>query len=188
MAQSASAAERQRREAHQQRAYEIQFAGGVEGAIKWTIGGALACVVGHYTWPVFARQTLGLKAFITSSATMCGLVIGADDHLLRFEHGMRAEENELRRQARNALALEGKIASETEIRKWRERREKQMALDKEKEAAVVGMSSVQETPIAPAAAGSGATGKVVEELKGSAVPPPAQPAPLTSLSSEGEKA
>lgn len=44
-----------------------------------------------------------------------------DDYLLRYESGMRKAENDIRRQARNALAREGIIATEGEIRKWREK-------------------------------------------------------------------
>lgn len=98
-------------------------------------------LIGHYTWPTFRRQTLGLKAFITSSATICGLVIGADNHLLKHEHGFREAENEIRRKARNSLALEGKIASESEIRKWREKYEKEMSQAKEKETELLGLGS-----------------------------------------------
>jgi hypothetical protein len=43
-----------------------------------------------------------------------------DDYLLRYESGMRKAENDIRRQARNALAREGIIATEGEIRKWRD--------------------------------------------------------------------
>lgn len=44
-----------------------------------------------------------------------------DDYLLRYESGMRKAENDIRRQARNALAREGIIATEGEIRKWRDK-------------------------------------------------------------------
>ncbi len=47
----------------------------------------------------------------------------SDNHLLKYESSLRASENDLRRQARNELALEGRIATEGEIRRWRERRE-----------------------------------------------------------------
>ncbi|WVO13732.1 hypothetical protein L204_101354 [Cryptococcus depauperatus] len=141
--QRASIAEKRRREEHAQRAYDVQFTGGLQGAIKWTIFGAVACVVGHYTFPGFQRQTLGLKAFLTSSATIIGLVLGADDHLLRFEHAHRMEENETRRKARNALALEGKIASEGEIRRWREGYERKLAEDREREKRSLGFETAE---------------------------------------------
>jgi hypothetical protein len=44
-----------------------------------------------------------------------------DDYLLRYESRMRKAENDIRRQARNALAREGIIATEGEIRKWRDK-------------------------------------------------------------------
>ncbi|KAK8849474.1 hypothetical protein IAR55_004807 [Kwoniella newhampshirensis] len=130
MPSSASLAEKERREAHQQRAYEIQLAGGMQGAARWTVYGAIACTLGHYAWPGFRRQTLGLKAFLTTSATIFGLVVGADNHLLQYEHGLREAENEIRRQARASLALEGRIATESEIRGWREGNERRKMEEK----------------------------------------------------------
>lgn len=53
------------------------------------------------------------------SASIFGLVIGADNYLLQYESSLRAAENDIRRQARNALAREGRIATEGEIRRWR---------------------------------------------------------------------
>lgn len=41
-----------------------------------------------------------------------------EDNLLRYEAAQRESENALRREARNALALKGIIATEGEIRKW----------------------------------------------------------------------
>ncbi|AAW43551.2 hypothetical protein CNBE1050 [Cryptococcus deneoformans B-3501A] len=162
MAQSASSAEKSRRAAQAQRAYEIQLAGGLQGALRWTVYGAVACLIGHYTWPTFRRQTLGLKAFITSSATICGLVIGADSHLLKHEHGFREAENEIRRKARNSLALEGKIASESEIRKWREKYEKEMSQAKEKETELLGLGSES----ASVDQGANKEGAVLQALQG----------------------
>ncbi|EIW71742.1 hypothetical protein TREMEDRAFT_60656 [Tremella mesenterica DSM 1558] len=104
--------------------YELQLAGGLKGFTRWTCYGAIICAITHFTWPGFRRQTLGLKAFLTSSAGIFGLVIGADENLLKYESGIRAAENEIRRKARNALALEGKIATEGEIRRWRDEQER----------------------------------------------------------------
>jgi hypothetical protein len=42
----------------------------------------------------------------------------ADTHLLEHETTVRRSANDDRRKARNALALQGKIATETEIRRW----------------------------------------------------------------------
>lgn len=46
-----------------------------------------------------------------------------DKYLLEYENTQRRSENDVRRRARNALAREGVIASEGEIRKWRVREE-----------------------------------------------------------------
>jgi hypothetical protein len=51
------------------------------------------------------------------------LVFGAEKYLLRFESEQRDSENDLRRQARNELARQGIIATETEIKKWKGQRD-----------------------------------------------------------------
>ncbi|WVR08279.1 hypothetical protein IAU60_005326 [Kwoniella sp. DSM 27419] len=139
MPHSASLQEKHRREAHQQRAYEIQLAGGMKGAAWWTVYGSVACALAHYSWPTFSRQTLGLKAFLVSSATIFGLVVGADNDLLKYESHLREAENDIRRQARAELAMEGRIASESEIRRWREANDKKIAAVAAKEGVPVGM-------------------------------------------------
>lgn len=76
---------RNRRQVHQQRAvsltqnlltdsqYDIQFEGGIrvsvvtllasaftrssQGAIAWTIGGAVLCSIAHFTWPLFRYRS-----------------------------------------------------------------------------------------------------------------------------------
>ncbi|WWC93051.1 uncharacterized protein L201_008015 [Kwoniella dendrophila CBS 6074] len=141
MPHSATMQEKQRREEHQQRAYEIQLAGGLQGAARWTIYGAIACAIGHFSYPPFARQTLALKGFLVSSASIFGLVIGADNHLLKFESHLREAENDIRRQARSELAQQGKIASETEIRKWREANQEKLKAQADAAAARVTGSS-----------------------------------------------
>ncbi|ORX38728.1 hypothetical protein BD324DRAFT_650072 [Kockovaella imperatae] len=99
---------------------EAQMKGGIEGAIRWTVIAGAACVLGHYTWPFFRRQTLAFKGFITSSATIFGLVVGADNHLLNYEDHIRRAETNIRRRAHLSLIQEGKIPSEAEIAKWRQ--------------------------------------------------------------------
>ncbi|GHJ87082.1 hypothetical protein NliqN6_3484 [Naganishia liquefaciens] len=116
-------ADRGRRLEHQERAYRLQVRGGLEGAVKYTVYGTLLVTLGHLTWPLFRRQTLALKGFIVSSAAVTGLVINADNYLLRYESQQRLTENEVRRRARNELAQRGIIATEGEIRKWRRERE-----------------------------------------------------------------
>lgn len=49
--------------------------------------------------------------------------MGADNYLLKYESQQRYQENELRRKARNDLARQGIIATESEIRRWKQRKE-----------------------------------------------------------------
>jgi hypothetical protein len=56
-------------------------------------------------------------------ATVFGLVLGAENALLAYEADKRLTENAIRKQARLDLARRGLVATETEIRKWREERE-----------------------------------------------------------------
>jgi hypothetical protein len=58
-----------------------------------------------------------------SSASIFGLVIGADNHLLKYEAEFRKSENAARRKAITALAMEGRVASEMEIKNWRQTNE-----------------------------------------------------------------
>lgn len=107
--------------------------------MKFTIFGSLIVGAAHFTWPGFRKQTLALKGFLVSSgmyhrrlwaskagigahepASIFGLVIGADNHLLKYEAEFRKSENAQRRKAINALAMEGRVASEMEIKTWRE--------------------------------------------------------------------
>lgn len=237
-----------------------------QGALRWTLYGAVACAVGHLTWPFFRyefestsgvgellmcgrrRQTWALKGFITSSgefnlilikqkgmdiglrkiASVAGVVIGAgksscsvqpfarlnngclnpnsistqsnlyiniltpipsilhtllcsdqnpanhitiartDDYLLKHEHTVRRSENSLRRQARNELAREGKIATESEIRKWKvAKTERDAESGKEKEGLVrreierMDMEK-RETEVRGAAEGRGVEQRQVE--------------------------
>ncbi|CAD6582558.1 MAG: hypothetical protein TREMPRED_003320 [Tremellales sp. Tagirdzhanova-0007] len=120
-------AENIRRAEQQQKAYDLQWRGAIEGALRWTVYGAIACAAGHFYWPLFRRQTWALKGFITSSASVTGLIVGADNYLVPYEQDVRRVENSIRRQARNDLARQGKIATEGEIRGWREAREKEDA-------------------------------------------------------------
>ena len=50
-------------------------------------------------------------------------MFGAEKYLLRFESQQRETENDMRRQARNDLARQGIIATETEIKKWKGQRD-----------------------------------------------------------------
>jgi hypothetical protein len=82
-------------------------------------------------------------------ASIFGLVIGADNYLLQYESSLRAAENDIRRQARNALAREGRIATEGEIRRWRiENKEILEASTKVKARSVSEGEGVRERPTA----------------------------------------
>ena len=63
---------------------------------------------------------------LKSTATMFGLVVGADSALLAHEADQRIVEERLRREARRDLAREGKLGTEPEIAKWMTRREASM--------------------------------------------------------------
>lgn len=68
-----------------------------------------------------SRQTLALKGFLTSGATIFGFVVGADSVLLNHESQQRSSENLIRNRARAELGRQGIVASESEIEKWKER-------------------------------------------------------------------
>lgn len=75
------------------------------------------------------------------TAAVTGMVINADNYLLRFESQQRLTENDIRRQARNELATRGVIATETEIRKWKAQKEVERVrreAELEQEQAVAG--------------------------------------------------
>ena len=132
--------------------------------------------LGHLTWPLFryvislhrtsayvpyshtfpplgSRQTLALKGFIVSSAAVTGLVINADNYLLRYESQQRLTENDVRRRARNELAARGIIATEGEIRKWRREREREEAqtVSAERAAGVPENVNANDSGTAPSA-------------------------------------
>ncbi|KIJ56554.1 hypothetical protein M422DRAFT_773347 [Sphaerobolus stellatus SS14] len=126
------------------RAHELQVRSGIIGAVKATTYALLLTSLTHYTWPAFRRQTLALKGFIVSSATMFGLVVGADSALLAHESQQRFVEDRLRREARRDLAREGKLGTEPEIAKWMTRREAAMR------EAEQNASSISTSPDLPA--------------------------------------
>lgn len=78
---------------------------------------------------------------------------------MRYEADFRREQNVLRRKAITALALEGKIASESEIRSWRARHEaipvSEGQAAGEGVAATVGAGSASVGATAGAGAGAG---------------------------------
>ncbi|CDZ97974.1 hypothetical protein [Phaffia rhodozyma] len=110
--------ERKVRSEHGEQAYQIQKDAGIRSMITWTIGATVATILAHNTWPFFRKQTLPFKAFLISSATMSGLVIGAEGNLQEFEKNQKKTYNMERRWAKVELAKEGRIATEYEIARW----------------------------------------------------------------------
>ncbi|KAL6306632.1 hypothetical protein BKA93DRAFT_729008, partial [Sparassis latifolia] len=92
------------------------------GAARSTGVGLGLATIGHYTWPLFRRQTLAFKGFVVSIFTIFGLVIGAEHALQSHEAQRRQIESALRKEARLDLARRGLVATETEIAKWKAER------------------------------------------------------------------
>ena len=84
-------------------------------------------------------------------------MIGADDYLLRYESAQRDAENAIRREARNALARKGIIATEGEIRRWKAER-----------AAEIEAADAAAAAAAVAGEGKMVEGAVMEALHASA--------------------
>ncbi|GMK56387.1 hypothetical protein CspeluHIS016_0302270 [Cutaneotrichosporon spelunceum] len=118
-----SGPDRGRRLEHQKRAYELQLIGGLKGMAWWTVYGLVGVGLLHRFNPTFRKQTWAIKAFLVTSSAIFGLCLGADEYLLKYEAGQRERENAIRREARNALAARGIIATETEIRRWKAERQ-----------------------------------------------------------------
>lgn len=92
----------------------------VKGLLIWGAIGASSCLMAHYIFPGFRRQTLALKGFLTSGAAIFGFTIYADTTLLNHEGQQRTTENRIRNLARADLGRQGIIASEAEIQRWKE--------------------------------------------------------------------
>ncbi|CAO1631333.1 unnamed protein product [Parajaminaea phylloscopi] len=107
------------REGHIQHAYTIQRDAAIKGMIIWTFIGASTCFMAHHLFPGFRRQTLALKGFLTSGATIFGLCTGAEEVLQSHESQQRTEENLIRKRAMQELGKKGVVASEAEIERWR---------------------------------------------------------------------
>jgi len=107
-------------------AQELQIKAGLKGAARSTVVGLGVIMIAHHSWPLFRRQTLAFKAFLVSGFTMFGLVVTADNVLLKHEANKRLLENALRKEARVDLARRGIVSTETAIRQWKEERRKAM--------------------------------------------------------------
>ncbi|EJF62980.1 hypothetical protein DICSQDRAFT_103411 [Dichomitus squalens LYAD-421 SS1] len=118
---------RGRRKEEIERAYQIQVAAGLRGAAQFGAVGLGTAAIAHHYWPTFRRQTLPFKAWLVSIVAVFGLCIHAENALQAHELEQRLKENKIRREARVDLARRGLVATETEIAKWKEQRER--ALD-----------------------------------------------------------
>jgi len=122
-----TSSERARRRREADHAYELQVRAASWGAAKYTAIGTSLATLGHFSWPLFRRQTLAFKGFLVSACTIFGLVLGADNALLSHESSQRITETAIRREARMDLARQGRVGTETEIAKWKEERAKEQA-------------------------------------------------------------
>lgn len=113
---------RAKRREDTEEAYRLQIKAAALGAARWTVGGIGVATLAHYSWPLFRKQTLPLKAFLVSFCTVFGVVTGADRALLNHERYQRLHESAIRAEARIDLARRGLVPTETEILKWKEER------------------------------------------------------------------
>jgi len=105
-------------------AHDLQIKAGIKGAVQYTGFGLGAVIVAHHSWPLFRRQTFAFKAFLVSAFAMFGLVVAADNVLLKHEAERRLELGAIRKEARIDLARRGIIPTETALREWQAEREK----------------------------------------------------------------
>jgi len=116
-------AERVRIRGDVDKAHELQIKAGIKGSAQYTGLGLGVVIIGHHTWPLFRLQTLPFKAFLVSAFTMFGLVVTADDVLLKHTARRRREIGALRKEARIDLTRRGIIPTETALREWQTERE-----------------------------------------------------------------
>ncbi|GAA5838813.1 hypothetical protein JCM3766R1_004217 [Sporobolomyces carnicolor] len=100
-------------------AYKLQVLGAREGAIKGTVIGGTLMALAQWRYPWVQRQTLAGKAFLVMWATIFGMVTHADHYLLQYEAEHRVASEKWRTQARNELAAQGIVPSETAMRTWK---------------------------------------------------------------------
>jgi len=104
-------------------AHNLQINAGIKGAVQFTGLGLGVVTIAHHSWPLFRRQTFAFKTFLVSAFTMFGLVVTADNVLLKHEARRRAEIAALRKEARMDFARRGIMPTETAFREWEAERE-----------------------------------------------------------------
>ncbi|BGP16313.1 hypothetical protein JCM10213_006469 [Rhodosporidiobolus nylandii] len=100
-------------------AYRLQVMGAREGFIKGSLIGGTLMFLANWRFPFVRRQTLAGKVFLASWASIFGMVTHADHYLLQYEQRHRAESERWRTMARNELAAQGVVPSETHMREWK---------------------------------------------------------------------
>ncbi|BGP40301.1 hypothetical protein JCM10449v2_004260 [Rhodotorula kratochvilovae] len=73
----------------------------------------------NWRFPWVQRQTLAGKTFLASWAAIFGMVTHADHYLLQWETNHRVQSERWRTMARNELAAQGTVPSETAMRAWK---------------------------------------------------------------------
>ncbi|KAI0770798.1 hypothetical protein BC629DRAFT_1595736 [Irpex lacteus] len=127
--------DRARRKADAERAYNVQALAGIHGGFMFLGGGAGLAIIGHHTWPLFRRQTLAFKGFLTMACGIFGMVLYAENALQALEKEQRATEGAIRKEARLDLSRQGIVPTETAIALWRQEREEQQRQQKASSAA-----------------------------------------------------
>ncbi|KAJ3476963.1 hypothetical protein NLI96_g10791 [Meripilus lineatus] len=109
-----------------EKAYEVQVKAGTQGAVRYASIGTGLVILGHYTWPLFRRQTLAFKAFLVTGFAFFGLSIYAEHALQSLEAEQRYSESIIRKEARIELARRGLVPTETAIAQWKAERLERM--------------------------------------------------------------
>jgi len=63
--------------------------GGIDGGIRWFLGGIIVFGTAQLVWPVYRGLTIPFKAFLLSSVTATGAVINAEKRLNEYEKQIR---------------------------------------------------------------------------------------------------
>ncbi|GAA5898149.1 hypothetical protein JCM6882_003337 [Rhodosporidiobolus microsporus] len=143
-------------------AYRLQVMGAREGGIKGALVGGTLVALANWRFPFMQRQTLAGKVFLASWFAIFGMVTHADHYLLQYEARHRAESEKWRNQARNELAAQGTVPSETAMRAWKAKNDEKLRATVDSQA-----SAAQDAPSPATAAAVGTEGrsKVLEELE-----------------------
>ncbi|GAA6013802.1 hypothetical protein JCM10207_008196 [Rhodosporidiobolus poonsookiae] len=141
-------------------AYRLQVMGAREGFIKGALVGGTLMVLANWRFPFVRRQTLAGKTFLASWVAIFGMVTHADHYLLEYEKTHRAEQERWRTKARNELAAQGLVPSETAMRTWKANYDAQLQATRDATVAAP-------TPVEAMALGTGSEQRsgVMQELE-----------------------